>query len=56
MTEAQVRAMRDRVYDHRSSDNNWLFCRKAWMNPEGIRFLQAHDFPVDKPHLKPKVP
>jgi hypothetical protein len=39
-TEAEVRAMRDRVYGVPSSDNNWDGCRDGWMQPEAIAWLR----------------
>lgn len=43
LTEAQVRALRDRVYGHISSDRNWERCKESWMDPANIRWLQAQD-------------
>ena len=50
MNEAQVRELRDRVYDHTISDIGWSAVRKNWLAPEGTRFLIAHDFPLATLH------
>lgn len=42
-TEAEVRALRDRVYGHTSTDRNWNNCKDAWMDPANIRWLQEQD-------------
>jgi hypothetical protein len=39
-TEAQVRAMRDLVYEKPSTDANWERCKDFYMRPENIRWLQ----------------
>lgn len=43
MTEAEVRALRDRVYGHRSTDRNWEGCKENWMHPANIRWLISKD-------------
>ncbi len=48
MTEAEVRAMRDRVFEKPVSDNEWATCGKNWMAPSEIRFLQEHDWPISE--------
>ncbi len=48
--ESAVRALRNRVYDHVISDAAWNSVRVNWLTPEGVRFLQAHDFPLATEH------
>ena len=43
MTEAEVRALRDRVYGHISTDKNWERCRVDWMHPANIAWLLTKD-------------
>jgi hypothetical protein len=40
LTEAEVRALRDRVYGLPTSDNNWDACRESWMRAEDTAWLQ----------------
>jgi len=47
MSETEVRALRNRVFDQRISDNEWNNCRHNWMNPSEVEWLKAHDFPVE---------
>ena len=39
MTEAEVRALRDRVFGHKSTDRNWEGCKENWMHPDNVRWL-----------------
>lgn len=39
-TEAEVRAMRDRVAESKSSDENWAACRENWLRPDSVEWLQ----------------
>lgn len=50
MTEAEVRALRNRVFDHVISDSAWSAVRKAWMSPSEQAWLKAHDFPLVTQH------
>lgn len=50
MTEAEVRALRDRVYDHVISDIGWSAVRKNWLCQSETAFLVEHDFPLATPH------
>ncbi len=43
MSEAEVRALRDRVYRHKSTDRNWEGCKENWMHPDNIRWLISQD-------------
>ena len=45
ITEAEVRALRDRVYGQPSTDKCWNACGKYWMTPENIAWLKSQ-----KPH------
>jgi hypothetical protein len=38
-TEEQIRAMRDEVYGHKSSNDNWAGCRENWMQPANVLWL-----------------
>jgi len=40
LTEAQVRALRDLVYEVASTDDNWNATKQKWMTPESLRWLQ----------------
>jgi hypothetical protein len=50
LDESAVRALRDRVFDHRISDTSWHAVKEHWMKPAEIKFLQAHDFPLATAH------
>lgn len=39
-TEAEIRRMRDRVYEKLSSNENWEHVRNNWMKPESIEWLK----------------
>jgi len=41
LTEAEVRALRDRVFGEASTDNNWEACKHLWMRPDQIAWLLA---------------
>lgn len=38
--ESAVSAMRDRVFEKKTSDNNWEGSKDHWMKPENIAWLQ----------------
>jgi hypothetical protein len=38
-TEKDIRDMRDKVYGHKSSDENWKQCREYWMKDSEINWL-----------------
>lgn len=40
LADAEVRALRDRVYGIPTTDNNWDACRQVWMKPEEVAWLQ----------------
>ena len=42
LSEAEVRALRDQVFGHNSTDKNWDGCKEKWLTPEGIQWLQDH--------------
>lgn len=48
LTEAEVRSLRNRVFGQDVTDNEWKTCGPHWMSPDGIAWLQAHDFPVSE--------
>jgi hypothetical protein len=39
-TEAEIRSMRDRVYETTASDECWADCRENWLRPDSIKWLQ----------------
>ena len=41
LTESQVRALRDRVYGHATSEKNWDGCKEKWLTAESIEWLQS---------------
>jgi len=45
-TEAEVRALRNRVYDHEISDASWSAIKSNWLKPSEIAWLREHDFPL----------
>lgn len=45
-TEAEVRALRDKVFGAPITDNEWQTCRSHWMKPIETAWLVAHDFPI----------
>ena len=40
MTETEVRALRDLVFESPTTDNNWDFCGEKWMRPDAIKWLK----------------
>jgi hypothetical protein len=46
MTEADVRALRDRVYGKEVTDSGWATCRKDWMRPQETHWLHLQLFGV----------
>lgn len=45
--EAEVRAMRDKVYERPSSDKNWDGCREHWMQPANVQWLREQCARID---------
>lgn len=41
MSEATVRAMRDKVFEIPSSDKNWDACRENWMRSDSVEWLES---------------
>ena len=41
LTDAELRAMRDRVFEHPSTDKNWNACKDSWRR--NAAWLIAHD-------------
>ncbi len=39
LTEQDVRAMRDQVFESASTDNNWEACKQFWMQPSETAWL-----------------
>ncbi len=48
--EGYVRALRDRVFEHKSSDTCWRHVRNTWMNVHQVKWLLEHDFPTAETH------
>lgn len=48
--DANVRAMRDRVYGRPSTDANWLACRDGWMTEESVQWLKDQCALLDAKH------
>lgn len=40
ISESEVRAMRNLVYGHEISDNEWETCKRHWMEPSNIIWLR----------------
>ena len=51
-TEAEVRALRDRVYESASTDANWEQVKAAWQRPDSVAWLREHV--VEPPNQKVK--
>jgi hypothetical protein len=47
LTEAEVRALRNRVYEQKCSDQIWYHIRQLWLQPGEVAFLKAHDFALN---------
>lgn len=39
LSEEQVRALRDMVFEAPCPDHGWAACRENWMRPENVRWL-----------------
>ena len=48
--EREIRALRDRVFDHVCSDASWSAVKWHWMEQSEINWLKQHDFPLTVPH------
>lgn len=40
MTEPEIRAWRDAVFEIPSTDKNWESCKGAWMKEENVQWLK----------------
>jgi hypothetical protein len=40
--DAEVRALRDKVFGILTTHNNWLYCREYWLTPANIAWLREH--------------
>lgn len=40
MTEAEIRALRDVVFEVPASDRNWESCKGAWMKEGNVQWLE----------------
>ena len=47
LTESQVRSLRDKVFNHPSSDNNWEACKDNWMKRECVKWLMEMSARMD---------
>lgn len=48
LTEAEVRALRDRVFGKPVTDKEWENCKTHWLRPSGVAWLRDHDFPISE--------
>lgn len=39
-SDSEVRALRDRVFGHRISDQSWAMIRHNWITPENVAWLR----------------
>ena len=39
-SEAEVRKMRDRVFNQKISDNEWLNCKEKWLEKQEVAWLK----------------
>lgn len=44
--EKRIRAMRDRVFGHTSSDKNWA--ASSWLRPDGVAWLESEAVKMGK--------
>ena len=51
--EGAVRAMRDRVFEKKTSDNNWDGSKDHWMKPENLTWLHDECARMDLKDEKP---
>lgn len=47
LTESQVRSLRDKVFNHPSSDSGWEACKDNWMKPECVKWLMEMSARMD---------
>lgn len=47
LTEAEVRALRDRVYGP-TTDKNWEECKTEWLKPEEVKWLRETCAALDR--------
>lgn len=47
LTEDQVRALRDKVFEKPTTDTNWNACKVFWMRPPDIRWLMQEAAKID---------
>lgn len=40
LSETQVRALRDKVYEKPITDDGWKTCGANWQKPENVKWLQ----------------
>ena len=40
-TEQEVRNLRNQVYGHHISDEEWETCKQNWMKPDQIKWLEG---------------
>jgi hypothetical protein len=52
-SEAEVRALRDKVYGTPISDKEWGNCKGNWMEPQEVKWLREHTNPVAQSGVKP---
>ena len=39
LSETEVRALRDRVFENPTTDKNWEACKEKWMMPDAMIWL-----------------
>jgi len=47
LTESQVRSLRDKVFNHPSSDSGWEACKDNWMKRECVKWLMEMSARMD---------
>ena len=43
LTEEEIRALRDKVYDQTTTDKNWDGCKDRWIQPDETKWLREHE-------------
>jgi hypothetical protein len=40
MSEAEVRQLRDEVFEHRSTEEGWAACKENWLRADSVAWLK----------------
>ena len=42
LTEEEIRALRNKVYDQTTTDKNWDCCKEYWLREDEVKWLKEH--------------